>query len=79
MYMTIISSCHEIPLATYVGIEPTIFSTKHWGIHHSARVHTTPPLATSTSWSFIVSVLCTTKSGTPYLLVIDVIYGCVIN
>ena len=63
----------------HVGIEPTLPSTEHWDMHHSARVHTAPPLATLISWSFIVSVLCTTKSGTLYLLVIDVFYGCVMS
>ena len=37
--MTITSSCHEIILVAYVGIEPTLSSTEHWGIIHYTRVH----------------------------------------
>ena len=64
---------------THVGIEFTLPNTEHRGMHHSPRVHTTPPLTPSTPWSFIIAVLCTTKSGTLYILAIDIIYGCVIN
>ena len=64
---------------TYIGIGLTLPSTEHWGMHHFARVHTTLPLVTSTSWSLIASVLCTAKCGALYLLVTDVIYSCAIN
>ena len=80
MYKAITASCHEIPFAT---------PTSEWNPHFPAQntgACTTPLgciqpflLQHQPSGPFIVSVLCTTKSGTPYLLVIDVIYSCVIN